>query len=338
MPRVFLILVTILIANPVQAADREKAKQAKQAERTELVGDRQFQPPPYPERELAPITGGWWHRRSPPFGAKAPGVDSKLDALWVQCRDGRAAACDDLYAGTLYYTGEAQAKSLVHYRLFADSCGGRTKTESCRTLLGGEPSEARDPFRNLDKYPYLHRLGQFDLSQIPLPDSAPPGQDIELDILWNRCGFHQDADGCLKLLRKTRSLLYPGGKNIYEAYARSCGGRTTWPDQNCAVVLLDPKDYPTVSKEAPSGADSQAKMLWESCATDSLENRWSPCNRLHNHRFLVPQSDDTGQYLFHAATCGGITSRPTGFDTGCADYSTWPVIDEVEQLFGKPER
>ena len=125
-----------------------------------------------------------------------PGDDADLDALWVECADGSATACDQLFFA---------APVDSDYERFGYSCGARENT-SCTDLLGDDSGSAESDGPALTDFS--------DLS----PSDPPPGDDAELDALWVACS-DRSADACDDLFFSA-----PTG-SVYERFGFSCGAR-----------------------------------------------------------------------------------------------------------------
>jgi hypothetical protein len=132
-------------------------------------------------------------------GAQPPGDDAALDALWLSCADGSAAACDDLYL-------TAPAESA--YFNFGFSCGGG-EPDLCTDVLGddGPPSA----------------LANWD------PSDPAPGEDSFLDGLWTQCGSGS-GQACGDLYGTSEI------GSEYERFGFTCGGRAI---ANCLTLLGD---------------------------------------------------------------------------------------------------
>jgi hypothetical protein len=121
------------------------------------------------------------------FGAY--GSDPELDALYDECADGSADACDELWT---------TAENGTEYYDFGYSCGGvvpEGETEVCSDVLG-DGGDDSDPSGEPDSY----------------------GDDETLDALWDAC---EDGDGqaCDDLFFDS-----PVGSE-YEEFGKTCGGR-----------------------------------------------------------------------------------------------------------------
>lgn len=146
----------------------------------------------------------------PVLGSPAPGDDPELDTYWDLCNDGDPSGCFDLFV---------QSESDSDYETFGVTCGGRVVLSTdCVLIITG----ASDP--NSD-----YGTG-FDLDEIADPGSPPPGEDVELDALWDRCNA-EDADACDTLFFNSPT------DSAYEAFGFTCGGRVASAD--CELFFAD---------------------------------------------------------------------------------------------------
>lgn len=108
------------------------------------------------------------------------GFDPALDTLWDECESGKFGSCDELY----FVSREGS-----EYEEFGASCGGRSDAPGlCETIGGTEGAGAR------------------------------PGDDPELDLLWNEC-----ADGNFQACDDL--FLASEAGSDYENFGVTCGDR-----------------------------------------------------------------------------------------------------------------
>lgn len=108
------------------------------------------------------------------------GFDPALDTLWDECESGQFGSCDELY----FVSREGS-----EYEEFGATCGGRSDAPGlCETIGGSEDAGAR------------------------------PGDDPELDLLWNEC-----ADGNFQACDDLFLASEAGSE--YENFGVTCGDR-----------------------------------------------------------------------------------------------------------------
>lgn len=293
---------------PYELVDLE-AEAAAASETLALTGRAEpFTDGPYGEREMLAASGGPDYIASPPEGAVEPGTHPELDPIFVACRDGDGVACDELY-----WAGFEADDALVYER-FADTCGGRTVTESCTTLLGGNPS-GEDPIIYSQDSDFRARNGVFRLELVPPPTMAAPGTKPHLDQLWLRCGVESDAEACRDL--GLEALDFDG--DIYGAFAATCGGRMRTVASAGCVNLMNTELVPAEGSPPP-GLESGLDELWQRCSGGDRGSCTTLWLEAGSSDALTEEQKDS--YKRFGRTCGGIVDRPM---TDCNDFANWPV-------------
>jgi len=296
-----------------------------------LNGTKPYQSPPYPKRTLAPQTGGWGYIHAPPEQAAAPGTITELDPLFEQCREGEATACDEMVK-YVYLHSRDLGYEAGPYLYFGRTCGGRTLSQYCRTLLHGEAVSTATDVTNMSQYSeYQLRNEQLDLTMIAPPESAPPQtRSAALDLLWLECGINAQPESCHQLNKQTGFIdlsLHKG--NPYSAFAQSCGGRTSMVEQDCTSVISPDK----VSNRSTKGlavSVPELDSLMEQCRSTNGE----PCFQLRSKAtsaWLTSKTYDDDSpyrpYFDFGKTCGGVADRPVT-QRYCGDFSTWPTVGQ----------
>ena len=158
----------------------------------------------------------------PKTNSAAPGTESDLDETWDACSNEDGAACF-----ALFEAGEIDGD----YQIYGATCGGRSVWPiDCGLLFDGDRVEPEDNFD------FASLLGNdlddakptpLEDASVPGPESAPPGQDKELDLLWEQCG---DGNG------EACDMLYFESDidTVYEQFGDSCGGRIVPRGRLCA--------------------------------------------------------------------------------------------------------
>ncbi len=295
---------------PYELADLEAEAAAAEIV-TALKGQAEpFVDGPYGPREMLAASGGPDYLGSPPEGAVEPGTHPALDPIFIACREGDGAACDELY-----WAGFEADGALVYER-FADTCGGRTATEPCTALLGGT-SPGEDPIIHSQDSTFRARNYLFQLELVPPPTMAPPGTKPHLDELWLQCGIEANAEACRDLGLEALDF----DDDIYGAFAATCGGRMRTVASAGCVNLMNTELVPAEGSPPP-GFDPSIDDLWRQCG----DGDGSACTEV----WLQAGSNDSlndeqkDQYTRFGRTCGGIVDRPM---TDCNDFANWPVTN-----------
>ena len=293
---------------PYELADLEAEAAAAERVASLTEGAEPFVEGPYGQREMLTASGGPDYFASPPEGAVEPGTFPELDPMFVACREGDGPACDELY-----WTAFETLGALVYER-FADTCGGRTVTERCTDLLGGQyPGE--DPIIHSQDKIFYARNYVFRLELVPPPTMAPPGTKPHLDGLWLKCGIEADGEACRDLGLEALEA----DDDIYAAFAATCGGRMrTFAGAGC-VNLMNPELVPSEGSPPP-GLDPALDELWGQCAEGDSKACTSVWLEVDSNDALSDEQKD--QYNRFGRTCGGVVDRPL---TDCNDYANWPV-------------
>jgi len=213
----------------------------------------------------------------PDPGSAPPGEDAALDALWEACSAEDADACDQLFF-------DAPTNSV--YESYGYTCGGRVNNQPCQSFFGGGDTDDNS-----------------GLDDVPDPGSPAPGEDAELDALWEACSA-EDGDACDALFVEAPV------DSVYEAFGLTCGGRTLELDCNALFGTVSESDpaydldeVPDPGSPAP-GEDAELDALWQACSDKDAD----ACDQLY---FDAPVDSE---YEAYGYTCGGRAA-----EEDCAD-------------------